>query len=162
MDRPETGTTHELQSQDTQSFNPVPQSEEREELVVPVLKEELEVHKERRKTGTVRVFKTVRELDEVVNESLASETVEVQRIPMDLLVDTPPQVRTEGDTTIIPVVKEELIVTKQLRLVEELRVTKRKSVNDYREIVTIRAEEVTVERVNSEDSKAAAASKAQG
>ncbi|MBV9679331.1 MAG: DUF2382 domain-containing protein, partial [Acidobacteriaceae bacterium] len=85
--------------------------------------------------------------------SLTSETVDVQRIPMNLVVDSPPPVRTEGDITIISVVKEELIVTKQLRVVEELRVTKRKSVSDYRENVTVRAEEVVVERINSEGSK---------
>ncbi|MBV8705606.1 MAG: YsnF/AvaK domain-containing protein, partial [Acidobacteriaceae bacterium] len=124
-----------------------------EELVVPVLKEELEVHKELRKTGTVRIHKTVHEIEEAVSESLTSETVDVQRIPMNLVVDSPPPVRTEGDITIISVVKEELIVTKQLRVVEELRVTKRKSVSDYRENVTVRAEEVVVERINSEGSK---------
>ena len=161
MDRPDNGLTHQLQPQDTQELNRVDQLEGVEELVVPVLKEELEVHKERRKIGTVRVSKTVRELEEVVNESLASETADVQRIPMDLVVDTPPQIRTEGDVTIIPVVKEELIITKQLRVVEELRVTRRRSVDEYRENVMIRAEEVTVERVNSEDLKVAA-SKAQG
>lgn len=131
----------------------ISQSRTAEELIIPVLKEELEVHKELRKTGTVRIHKTVQELEEVVSESLTSETVDVQRIPMDLIVDSPPQVRTEGDVTIIPVVKEELIVTKQLRVVEELRVTKRKSTSDYRENVIVRAEEVTVERVNAEGLK---------
>ncbi|MFL6464962.1 MAG: YsnF/AvaK domain-containing protein [Bryobacteraceae bacterium] len=153
MDYPTDETTHESQSQDTQDVSSVSQSNNIEELVVPVLKEELEVHKELRKTGTVRVRRTVHELEEVVSESLASETVDVQRIPMDLIVDSPPQVRTEGDVMIIPVVREEVVVTKQLRVVEELRVTKRKSVSDYRENVTVRAEEVVIERIDSENSK---------
>jgi stress response protein YsnF len=152
LDRPINEITHELKPQDTQDINLTLESQNLEKVVVPVLKEELEIRKELRKTGTVRVLKTVRELEEVVSEALASEKVDVQRIPMDLIVDSPPQVRTEGDVTIIPVVKEELVVTKQLRVVEELRVTKHKSVSDYRETVTVRAEEVTVERVNSEDS----------
>jgi stress response protein YsnF len=151
LDYPTDETTHESQSQDTQDVSFVSQSNNIEELVVPVLKEELEVHKELRKIGTVRVRKTVREQEEVVSEILASETVDVQRIPMDLIVDSPPQVRTEGDVMIIPVVKEEVVVTKQLRVVEELRVTKRKSVSDYRENVTVRAEEVVIERIDSEN-----------
>jgi uncharacterized protein (TIGR02271 family) len=151
LDYPTDETTHELQPQDT-GFNSQ-SKEEIEEVIVPVLREKLEVHKEVRKTGTVRVRKTVRELEEVVSESLASETVDVERVPVNLIVDSPPPVRTEGDVMIIPVVKEELVVTKQLRVVEELRVTKRKSVSDYHESITVRAEEVTVERVNPENLK---------
>jgi len=151
LDHPTDEHIQKLSSQDAQDL--ISHSKNVEELVVPVLKEELEVHKELRKTGTVRIHKTVHEIEEAVSESLTSETVDVQRIPMNLVVDSPPPVRTEGDVTIIPVVKEELIVTKQLRVVEELRVTKRKSVSDYRENVTVRTEEVVVERINSEDSK---------
>jgi uncharacterized protein (TIGR02271 family) len=147
LDRPANEVTRDLQPQDVDLIS---QSENVADLVVPVLKEELEVHKERRRTGTVRVSKTVHEVEEAVNESLASETVDVQRVPLDQIVDSPPQIRTEGDVTIIPVVKEELIVTKQLRLVEELRVTKRTSISDYRENVKVLAEEVIVERVGAE------------
>jgi uncharacterized protein (TIGR02271 family) len=151
LDYPTDETTHELRPQDTPDVGFSSQSKNIEEIIVPVLREELEVHKEVRKTGTVRVSKTVRELEAVVNESLASETVDVERVPMSLIVDSPPPVRTEGDVMIIPVVKEELVIAKQLRVVEELRVTKRKSTSDYHENVTVRAEEVIVERVNPED-----------
>ncbi len=151
MDYPTDDISRGTQPQDVQDLNRFSQSEKIEELVVPVLKEELEVRKELRKTGVVRVLKTIRELEEVVSESLASETVDVQRIPMDLIVDSPPQVRSEGEVMIIPVVKEELVITKQLRVVEELRITRRKSVSDYKETVKLHAEEVTVERLNSED-----------
>ena len=151
MDYPTDDISRGIQPQDIQDLNRFSQPENIEELVVPVLKEELEVHKELRKTGVVRVLKTVRELEEVVSQSLASETVDVQRIPMDLIVDSLPQIRTEDEVMIIPVVKEELIVTKQLRVVEELRITRRRSVSDYKETVKLHAEEVTVERINSED-----------
>lgn len=150
MDRPANETTHELQPQSTDF---IAQSKNIEDVVIPVLKEELEIHKERHRTGTVRISKTVREVEETVSESLASETVDVQRVPMDQIVDSLPQIRTEGDVTIIPVVKEELVVTKQLRLVEELRVTKRSSVSDYKENVKVLAEEVTIKRVGPEDLK---------
>ena len=151
MDYPTDKTTHKLQKQDTQDINSINQSERVEDLVVPVLKEELEIHKEFHKTGTVRIVKTVRELQEVVSEDLTSETVDVQRVPVDLVVDRAPEIRTEGDVVIIPVVKEELIVTRQLRVVEELRVTKHTTVSLYRETVPVRAEEVVIERIDSED-----------
>ena len=148
MDRPADDSTRELQARDIELSA---QSKNAEDVVVPVLKEELEIHKELRKTGTVRIVKTVHELEEAINESLASETVDVQRVPVDQIVGTLPQIRTEGDVTIVPVVKEEIVVTKQLRIVEELRITKRRSVSEYKENVKVRAEEVTVERIHSED-----------
>lgn len=146
MEHPTDDTTHKLQSQ---RMDVTSQLKDVEDVVVPVLKEELEVHKELRKTGTVRILKTVRELEEAVHESLLSEAVDIQRVPMDQIVDSPPQIRTEGEVTVIPVFKEELLITKQLRLVEELRITKRQSVSDYRENVKVLAEEVAIERVHS-------------
>ncbi len=152
MDYPTEETTRELRTRtQEETVNSISQMEDVRELIVPVIREELEVHKELRRTGTVRILKTIRELDELVTESLASEAVDVERVPMDLLVEAPPPIRTEGNVTIVPVVKEVLVVTKQLRVVEELRITKRQSISDYRENVTLRAEEVVVERVNPED-----------
>jgi len=152
LDYPTEETTRELRTRtQEETVNSISQMEDVRELIVPVIREELEVHKELRRTGTVRILKTIRELDELVTESLASEAVDVERVPMDLLVEAPPPIRTEGNVTIVPVVKEVLVVTKQLRVVEELRITKRQSISDYRENVTLRAEEVVVERVNPED-----------
>ena len=151
MDYPTNESTRELQMHN-KDVDLVSQAELTEEFVVPVLREELEVHKEIRKTGTVRIRKTVHELEELVNESLASETVTVERVPVNLIVDSPPSIRTEGEVTIVPVMKEELIIKKQLRVVEELRITKRISTSDYREPIIVRAEEVTVERIKPETS----------
>lgn len=148
MDYPTDSTALERERHGTLVSAP---SKSVEEVVIPVLREEVEIHKEVRKTGTVRVRKTVRELEEAVHESLSSDTVEVQRVPVNLLVDSPPPVRTEGDVTIISVVKEELVVRKQWRVVEEWRVTRRESISDYHENVTVCAEEVTVERIDPEN-----------
>jgi uncharacterized protein (TIGR02271 family) len=140
----------DLETNDARASHLSSRLELTDELVIPVIREELEVHKETHKTGTVRIRKTVRELEEVVNESLASETVDVERVPVDRIVDSLPAVRIEGEVTVIPVVREELVITKRLRVVEELRVTKRVSVSEYREPITLRAEEVAIERVDSE------------
>ncbi len=119
-------------------------------IVVPVLREELEVHKAVH-TTTVRIQKIIREVEEAISEALAAETLYIQRISIDRAVEIAPPVRTEGDVTIIPVVKEVLVVTKQLRLVEELRITRRRSVVDHQQTITLRAEELIVERQNSKD-----------
>jgi uncharacterized protein (TIGR02271 family) len=122
------------------------------EFVVPVVREELDVRKEVLRTGTVRVRKIVHEAPESVSELLTSENIEIERIPMDVLVDAAPPIRMEGDVTVISIVEEVLVVTKQLRLKEELRIAKRQSRSEYRQEVTLRSEEVIVERLHGETS----------
>ena len=46
----------------------------------------------------------------------------VERVPVDQFVDEAPQVRTEGDVTIIPVLEERYVLEKRLVLVEELHI----------------------------------------
>lgn len=119
-------------------------------FTVPVLSETLEVRKEPFRTGTVRLHKLVHELPEVISEVLASETIDIERIPMDVLVDAPPPVRVEGNVTVISIVEEVLVVTKQLRVKEELRIIRRQAVSNFYQEVGLRSEEVVVERVESD------------
>ena len=119
-------------------------------IAIPVLREELEVRKDVITTGTVRLSKVVHEDSQLVSELLASENIDIERVPMDVIIEALPGVRTEGEVTIIPVVEEVLVVTKQLRLKEELRIVKRRSVSEYRQEVTLRSEELVVERVEDD------------
>jgi stress response protein YsnF len=45
---------------------------------------------------------------------------------MDKYVDKVPEVRTEGSTTIIPVIKEVAVVEKKLMLIEEIHITRQR------------------------------------
>ncbi len=121
------------------------------DFVVPVLREELDIRKEAFRTGTVRLRKVVHETPETISEVLASENIDVERLPMDMIVDAPPPVRMEGDVTVISIVEEVLVVTKQLRLKEELRIVRRRSVSNYYQEVTLRSEELIVERADHEN-----------
>jgi len=117
-----------------------------ERLVIPIIEEFLDISKGVVETGVVRVHKSVREHQVVISEPLTSETVHVERVPMDVIVDGPLPVRTEGDVTVIPVLEEVLVTTKQLRLVEEVRITRVRSTNVQHQNVTLRAEDIDVER----------------
>ncbi len=117
-------------------------------MVIPVVDEELELGKRDVPTGSVTVTKTVRERPAAIREQISSEHIEIERIPRDEIVATPPPVRTEGNVTIIPVIEEVLLVTRQLRLKEELKITKTQVVREYREDVTLRSEELTFERLD--------------
>ena len=122
-----------------------------DDFVVPVLQEELDIRKEVFRTGTVRLRKIVHEVPQSVSEALASENIEVERIPMDMFVDVPPPVRVEGDVTVISVVEEVLVLTKKLRLKEELRIARRRSVSNFYQEVTLRSEELVVERLGGDE-----------
>lgn len=126
-----------------------------DEFTVPVLREELDVRKEVLRTGAVRLQKVIHESPEAISELLASESIEIERVPMDVIVDSPPSIRKEGDVTVIPIVEEVLVVTKHLRLKEEVRIGKRRSVSEYRQEVSLRREDLIVERVDSDNSTGA-------
>jgi uncharacterized protein (TIGR02271 family) len=117
-----------------------------DEEVVPVVEETAVVYKERVVTDTVRLHKRVHEDEEVLDIPVQTEAIEVERVPVDRWIDAPVPVRSEGDTTVYPVVEEVLVVEKRLRLVEEVRVTRRRTTHHAREQVGLRREEIVVER----------------
>jgi uncharacterized protein (TIGR02271 family) len=117
-----------------------------DEKVVPVVEETAVVHKERVVTETVRLHKRVHEDEEVLDIPVQTEAIEVERVPVGRWIDAPIDVRQEGDTTVYPVVEEVLVVEKRLRLVEEVRVTRRQATRQVQERVGLRREEVVVER----------------
>ena len=96
-----------------------------DEKVVPVVEETAVVYKERVATETVRLHKRVHEAVEVLDIPVQTEAIAVERVPVGRWIDGPAAVRHEGDTTVYPVVEEVLVTEKRLRLVEEVRVTRR-------------------------------------
>ena len=117
-----------------------------DETIVPVVEETSVVHKKQVVTEAVRLHKRIREDEEVLDIPVQTEAIEVERVPVDRWVDAPVEVRREGDTTVYPVVEEVLVVEKRLRLVEEVRVTRRQTTRRVQERVGLRREEIVVER----------------
>ena len=111
--------------------------------VIPVVEERAVVQKRKKLAEGVRVRTSVHEVQEVVDEPLASEEIEVVRRRLDHLVDAPVPVRHEGDVTLV---EEVVVVEKRLRAIEEIRITKRRSVRHEPQHLTLRREEATVER----------------
>jgi len=120
-------------------------------VVVPVVAETVEVAKRRVESGRVRVEKTVKTTEQTVKDSLTHEDVEVERVPINKVIEAPMGNRQEGDTLIVPVLKEVLVVEKRLMLVEEVRITRRKVEQPFSQTVPLRVESVVVERVESAD-----------
>jgi uncharacterized protein (TIGR02271 family) len=117
-----------------------------QELVIPVVDEELRVQKQVQHTGVVEIRKTVHERTEVVDQPLQAEEVEVERIPVNRIVDGPLQIRHEGNTLIVPLLEEVLVVEKRLLLREEVHIKKlRKEVHEPQEVL-LREERVEIVR----------------
>lgn len=113
---------------------------------IPRIEETLRVEK-RVEEVIVRVRKDVYEHTEQVSIPLHTERYEIERVPINQVVEQAPEpVRYEGDTMIIPILEEEVVITTRLRLKEELRITKVVNESLANEEVKLKKEEVTVER----------------
>ncbi|HWF48245.1 MAG TPA: YsnF/AvaK domain-containing protein [Bryobacteraceae bacterium] len=120
----------------------------RNEIVIPVVKEEAHVEARPVETGSVRVTKRVVGEDEVVEKELRKERVEIERIKVDRPVDGPQEPYRSGDTLIVPVMAQVLNVEKRWVVTEEIHITKHQDTETARQTVTVGHEEAKVERLN--------------
>jgi len=120
---------------------------EEERIVMPVIAETLDVQKHKVETGGVRIRKIVHEHEEIVDEPLMREEVQVKRVPINQVVEAPVPVRHVGNTMIISLLEEVLVVEKRLMLKEELHITKGEVETYKPQRITLRTEEAVVERV---------------
>ena len=88
---------------------------------IPLCAEELSVSRQQATGDTVQISIVTRESECLVDEKLNHERVEIDRAPVGRPLDAIPPVRQEGDTTILPVVDETIIVERRLILKEEVR-----------------------------------------
>ncbi|MBA2378931.1 MAG: YsnF/AvaK domain-containing protein [Blastocatellia bacterium] len=130
--------------------------------VIPVIQEQATVSKRVVETGKVRIAKHIRQYEEVVDVPHFQEEVKVDRVFVDQIIDEAPEVRTEGDVTIIPVVEERYVLEKRLVLVEELHISKDRKETHHPHTVTVMKEEVEVERLRPDDNEGGRAKRAAG
>jgi stress response protein YsnF len=115
------------------------------EDVIPLAEETATVGKRQVVTGRVRVRTVTETAEELVRANLQSDSVEVIRVPIDQVVDSAPEIRTDGDVTIVPVLEEVLVVTRQLVLKEELHIRRRVETEAVEMPVTLRKQRAVVE-----------------
>lgn len=118
------------------------------ELVIPVTVEELVIEKRKVETGKVRINTRVEKREEVVDEPLLHQEISVERVAIDREIHGEvPTPREEGNVLVIPIIEEVLVVTKQLRLKEELRVTRHNSKVHKPQRLEVRHEVVEILRL---------------
>jgi uncharacterized protein (TIGR02271 family) len=121
-------------------------SEQEEIAAIPLVEERVSVSKTEVETGRVRVRIGVEERQEQVRTEALQDVVEIRRVRKNEAVSELPGVRLEGDTTIIPVVEEVVVVEKRLVLVEEIHVLRRTETQACEVPITLRSEKASVER----------------
>ena len=129
-------------------------ADEARETVIPLFEEQLAVTKQVIPTARVQVSRVTHSHEELVDELLSREKVEVERVPIDQLVETMPPVREEGDYLIIPVVEEVLKIERVLVLKEEVRIRRVQRTERYQERVTLRRQQAVVNRLPIDESTA--------
>jgi uncharacterized protein (TIGR02271 family) len=119
-----------------------------ETRVIPVVEEVLDIRRRRVETGKVRITKLVHEHEEEVATPRVREEVLIERVTVNRVVEAPVSPRQEGDTLIIPVLEEVVVTETRLVLKEELRITTRRIEEPAAQRVTLRREEVRIERLD--------------
>ncbi|ANY85006.1 hypothetical protein BB934_43090 (plasmid) [Microvirga ossetica] len=84
------------------------------EEVIPLVEETATVSTRQAVTGRVRV-RITDTIEELAHAEVLQETVEVTRVPVDKVVEIAPEIRTEGDVTIVPVLEEELHIRRRVK-----------------------------------------------
>jgi uncharacterized protein (TIGR02271 family) len=120
--------------------------EEEQQRVIPVTREELSVTTRQVETGRVQVSTKTLEHTGYARADLYKEAIHVEHVPIGREVDVAPPIREEGDTIIIPIVEEIMIVEKRLVLREEVRITRSGSIESFEQPVQLRTMVADVEQ----------------
>ena len=121
-------------------------------LTVPLYEEQATVEKHAVTTGRVRVVTHTDLVDDVARATLYGEEVDVTRVAINQpIVGAAPQIRTEGEVTIIPILEEVVVVEKRLMLKEELHVRKRATTDVVEMPFQLRRQRAEVERTGPDE-----------
>ena len=91
--------------------------------------------------------------DVPVDQVLTDEHVDIERVKKNQVVskEDPPSIRQEGDTTIVPVLEEVLVVERRLVVKEEIRITRRRAKRREQQSVELKSEHIDIERLEPEE-----------
>ena len=113
-----------------------------------LLEEGVEISKRETVADTIRVSTRMETRQEVADVVLDRDIVDVTRVPVGRVVEMAPAVRTDDDTTIVPVVEERFVVVKQLFLLEEIHIRRRVERETAHVPVELRRQVAMVQRID--------------
>jgi uncharacterized protein (TIGR02271 family) len=130
-----------------------------QDAVIPLYADSVSIDRREVEGDTIRVTVQTNTREQVIDEKLAHTRVEIERRPIGRTIDAAPPVRTEGDTIIIPVIEEIVVVERRLVLKEEIILRRLHTTERHQESVVLREQEAVIER--SEPDEQASRSEAQ-
>lgn len=129
-------------------------AEGREGGTIPIVEETARVEKRVVDRGTVRVSTDIDTVNERVETALREQTATLDRVRVDRVVETAPEPRLEGDVIVVPIIEERVVVTRQLVVIEEVRVKLDEVVRTDVQEIPLRKERVTIDRIPLADAEA--------
>lgn len=117
-----------------------------ESVRVPVVEETLTATKQWQQAGMLEIRKTVRTVNQDLDVPVQYEEATVERVPVNRVLAEGETLapRQDGNTLIVPVIHEELVVMKRRVLVEEVRITKRLQTTTQHFSEPVQREEVEI------------------
>ena len=115
------------------------------ERTIPLYQEQIDIQKTEAVTDRLRVSTHVEERVVLVEEHVERGQLSVERVAIKRAVSQAPEPRQEGDTLIVSVVEERLVVEKRLFVVEEVRITRTSTSEHVAIPETVRTMRATVE-----------------
>jgi uncharacterized protein (TIGR02271 family) len=97
-------------------------------------------------TDHVRVRTVVEEMPVTRTEELDRGEIDIERVATERPVETAPAPYMDGDTLIVSVIEERLVVEKRLFVVEELRIRQRTVTETVSVADTLRRTRAVIER----------------
>ncbi len=124
---------------------------EADKIVVPLVDEHLEVRKHWVQSGEVVVRRSVQTSQQTIPVELQYEEVQVDRVPVNRPLAEGEQTQPwwDGEVMVVPVIEEEIVVSKRLVVREEVRISKRKSVRQETVSNSIRNQQVYIDTTGS-------------
>ena len=129
-----------------------PTGDASQRMLIPVIAESIDVSKRVVNRGGWRIAKTVETHHETVDLPLMRDEVSVERVAVNQLLqsDATPGVRQDGDTMVVPIFEEVLVVEKRLMLKEELRIHRVRKEFHAPQSIELRRERVSVQRIGAD------------
>jgi uncharacterized protein (TIGR02271 family) len=115
---------------------------------IPVIQERARIDK-KTVEGVVAISTSIKHDHKMLTETLRRDEIDIRRVSVERTVEEMPDIRQEGDVTVIPIVEERAVVVKHLVLVEELHVRRRAVERIVQVPANLRATEISVERHGS-------------
>src|SRR6267378_7323248 len=127
------------------------QERQPEDLRIPLHVEELSVFRREVEKANVQIALITGTREQLVDKELTHVRVEIERVPIGRVIEVVPSISQEGDTTIIPVVEEIVVIERRLVLKEEIRIRRVSTKEQHQETIVLRQQEalITREEANS-------------